>query len=122
MVATMKPLHPAIKKVLDEKGDDWVVAAIVDGSIGYSDPKHAKILIKHYKEGERRDFCERCYALYDGNLEKMILDDISKFEYAQETSPDRAKRVIEFVKVWDEKAGNSDPLNSVGLAYPTIMI
>lgn len=119
MVTTQKELHPTIKKILDEKGEDWITAAIVDGSIGYFDPKGARRRIKLYLDGERQDFCERCYALYQGDLEKMILSDISIFEMA---SPDRAARVVDFCKAWEAKAGDSDPLNSAGLFYPTIMI
>ena len=122
MVATMKPLHSAIQKALDEKGEGWLVAAIVDGSIGYSDPRHARILIKRYKEGARQDFCERCHACYGADLEKMILSDITYFTLVEENSPGRAARVIEFVQIWEEKVGESDPLNSAGLFYPTIMI
>lgn len=122
MVAAMKPLHPSVQKVLNEKGEQWLVAAIVDGSIGYSDPKHARILIRDYKAGDRQDYCERCYALYGGDLEKMILVDIDYFNMVERNSPERAQRVIAFVQAWEEKVGDSDPLNSAGLFYPTVMI
>lgn len=104
-------------------GEDWIIAAIVDGSIGYSDPAHAKILLKHYLEGSRQDWCERCLACYRGDLEKMLLADVDRFFY-YETRPGGAehnRRVITYVMLWEKGvAEHPDPLNAVGLGYPTM--
>ncbi len=122
MATKVTIVHPTIEKALTEKGEDWVVAAMVDSSIGYHDPASARRKVKYYLEGDRQDFCERCYCLYSGDLEKMMLDDISKFEYVEASSPEWAKRVIEYCKLWEKTVGDNDIFNSVGLFYPTTMI
>ena len=38
-----------LSTILEEKGMDWLVAALIEGSIGYHSPKHAKILIERAK-------------------------------------------------------------------------
>lgn len=121
MATKVTIVHPDIEKALTDKGEDWIVAAMVDGSIGYHDPAGARRKVKRYLEGDRQNFCERCSALYGADLEKMILSDISQFEYVEAGSPERAKRIIEYCKVWEERV-KGDVFNSVGLAYPTLMI
>src|SRR5665811_1406144 len=65
-----------LKKLVDEKGKEWLVAAMVEGSIGYHTPKHAEILIEKALRGETVDWCERCDACFGRDLFEMINYDI----------------------------------------------
>ncbi len=69
-----------IRKALEGHGEAWVVAAMVDGSIGYHTPHHAKILIERFRKGATNDFCERCCACFDTNLVNMMFVDIVRME------------------------------------------
>jgi hypothetical protein len=114
-------MNPEIRKTLDEKGVNWIIAAIVEGSIGYYDPHGARRVIEKYIEGERQNFCERCYCLYDGDQEKMVLDDIRKFLYLEQSCPDRFKNVMKFIEAWASMP--EQPFGgTIGLAYPTIIL
>lgn len=93
---------------------------MVDGSIGYHTPDHAKMLIKDYKNGKRIDHCERCVTCYDSDLEKMILHDIESFEILERVKSEKAARLIEFIK----QVADLDPMEqlTIGLMYPTTHI
>lgn len=66
--------------LLKEKGDDWAIAAVIDGSLGYFSPKGAEILLEQVKENKDwTNFSERCYSLYAGNLLRMVSDDFGWF-------------------------------------------
>ena len=117
---TIPALHPEIEKALKEKGEPWCIAAIVEGSIGYFDPYGARREIKYYSEGRRVDYCERCYALYDGDLEKMILDDIRKFLYFEENCPESFAKVMRFVTAWANRP--EEPFGgTTSMMYPTMV-
>lgn len=107
-----------IEKTLQEKGKEWVIAAMVDGSIGYHTPKHAERLINRYLSGERKDWCERCMACFNCDLEKMIISDIELFESIEQDDPDYAKTVIQKVQVI--RSLDLDEQMSVSLLYPTV--
>jgi hypothetical protein len=87
-----------IETTLQEKGKEWIIAAMVDGSVGYHDPEHAERLIRDYLNGIRESWCERCIACFDADLEKMILSDIEMFERLEQRDPEKTKRIIEFVQ------------------------
>lgn len=118
--ATENEMIEKINKTLEEKGEDWVVAAMVEGSIGYHTPRHARLLIKRFREGEREDWCERCLAVFKRNLVRMIYHDIRVFESLEKRDPEKAKRIIELVK----KVEGLKPEEqiAVGLGYPTMNI
>jgi hypothetical protein len=61
-----------LNSVIEKKGMDWLVAALIEGSIGFHSPKHAKILIERAVAGEVKDYCERCVACFNCDLMKMI--------------------------------------------------
>lgn len=109
-----------IAKALEEKGEEWVVAALVDGSIGYHTPNHARILIKKFKEGVKEDYCERCLALYKGDLVTMMFWDIFRFERIEKKDPKKVSRIIDFVKKVSKL--DSEKQCEIGLLYPAIPI
>lgn len=112
-----KVREAVISKVIEEKGEDWVVAAMVEESIGYHTPTHARKLIRKFKEGKKQDFCERCLALYNSELDRMIYYDVRAFQRLEERDPERVRQVIEYVKVVERL----DPIQQteLGLLYPT---
>jgi hypothetical protein len=103
-----------IQKALDEHGDMWTIAAMVDGSIGYHTPRHAKILIERFRRGDRIDYCERCIACFDDNLVNMMFCDIVRMEQLE---PERREKLIAFCeslsKASDEIQG------AYSMLYPT---
>jgi hypothetical protein len=84
-----------LKKILEEKGMDWLIAAMVEGSIGYHSPRGAKMLIEMALNGETRDACERCLACYKGNLLDMIESDIRCMRSLETNLPENASRLVQ---------------------------
>ena len=107
-----------LSNILEEKGMDWLVAALIDGSIGYHSPKHAKILINRAIAGEAKDYCERCMACFNCDLMKMIERDVEIFERLEARDPQRSERIISVAK----QIANLDEEGQslVSLAYPTM--
>lgn len=109
-----------LKGIADRKGVDWLIAAMVDGSIGYHTPPGAKRMIESVLQGETKDYCERCLAIYKGDLLKMIGSDIEKLEYLEKRYPEKVKRLIEAVK--EISALNQQQQTTISLMYPTMRI
>jgi len=104
--------------ILEEKGMDWLVAALIEGSIGYHSPKHAKILINRAIAGELKDYCERCVACFNCDLMKMIERDVEIFEHLESRDPQRSERIVSFSKQIAKLDEEGQSL--VSLAYPTM--
>ncbi len=109
-----------LKKLVDEKGKEWLVAAMVEGSIGYHTPKHAEILIEKALCGEIVDWCERCDACFGRDLFEMINYDIKHMLFLEDRNAAKAKRLVETVQVIS--GIGSEAQMSVSLAYPTMNI
>jgi hypothetical protein len=109
-----------LKKVLEEKGMDWLIAAMVEGSIGYHSPPGARKLIEGALTGETRDYCERCLACFKGDLLQMIDHDVKGMQYIEEKNPAKFKRVMEAVRQISGMIQEQQMI--IGLMYPTIGI
>ena len=83
-----------INKTIEEKGEDWLCAALVDGSIGYYTPTSARIIVQEFKRGETENYSERCIALYRCNLLKEIVHDIRSFESRENYDREGIQRLI----------------------------
>ena len=107
-----------LNNILEEKGMDWLVAALIEGSIGYHSPKHAKILIERAVAGEVKDYSERCVACFNCDLMKMIERDVEIFERLVARDPQRSGRIVSVAK----QIANLDEEGQslVSLAYPTM--
>ena len=109
-----------IDEAIEQKGELWVIAALVDGSIGYHTPSHARRIVENWKKGERKDYCERCMALYGCDLQKMMQEDINKLEWTENNNPEKAERLLKamehFAKLDDETQ------TSLSMMYPTMNI
>jgi hypothetical protein len=109
-----------VASVLETKGEDWLVAAMVDGSIGYHSPQSARRLINQYLKDERNSYCERCYACFGTDLEKMILHDIECFEYLETLDPGKVERIANLCQEIEKL--ESVEQTTIGLLYPTMNI
>ena len=115
----MKTLSARIRSALEDKerGNDWLVAAIVHGSIGYYSPLGAQNCIDEYVRGQRENYSERCSSCFGSDLEKEILHDLDSFE---SLSRDKQNRILDIIK----QVGKQDPVSQTifGLFYPSQMI
>lgn len=118
MVTETKTDKIDLKALVQEKGEDWAVAAVVDGSIGYYDPRGARRVVKQFMAGETKCFSERCMCCYGSDLEKMMRFDLESFLYREKHSPENVAKVIAFVQQWAKLP--EDPLSGIGLMYPTL--
>ncbi len=84
-----------ILKTLEEQGEYWVIAALIEGSIGYHSVKGARILIEDIKNGRTTDACERCIACFKGDLLSMVKYDIDGFK---RMSPAKVERLVKAVQ------------------------
>lgn len=109
-----------LKKILDEKGMDWLVAAMIEGSIGYHSPPGARRLIEGALAGETKDYCERCLACFKGDLLQMIECDIEGMRYIEKKNPKKFKRVMEAIKQIASLSAEGQTV--AGLMYPTMGI
>jgi hypothetical protein len=107
-----------IRKCVNEKGLEWVIAAMVDGSVGYHSHSSAENLLKHVL-ADQFWVCERTTAMYKGDASEEILHDIRCFEALERVEPETVKRIVEFVK----KTSNLDVIQSwtFSAMYPTLM-
>ena len=83
-----------VNKILEEKGENWLCAALVDGSIGYYTPTSAKIIVQEFERGETENYSERCIALYRCNLLKELVHDIRSFENHENYDSEGVQRLI----------------------------
>ncbi len=107
-----------LNTILEEKGMDWLIAALIEGSIGYHSPKHAKILIERAVAGEEKDYCERCMACFNCDLMKMIERDVEIFERLEERDTQRSERIVSVAK--QIASLDEEGQSLVSLAYPTM--
>jgi hypothetical protein len=107
-----------LRTILEEKGMDWLIAALIEGSIGYHSPKHAKILIERAVAGETKDYCERCMACFNCDLMKMIERDVEIFERLEARDTQRSERIVSVAKQIARL--DEDGQSLVSLAYPTM--
>jgi len=106
-----------IKATVERRGIRWVVAAMVDGSIGYHSARSARLMVEYALKG-RFWGCERTGACFHNDPLEEILHDIRYFEAWEKTNPAHVERVIAFAKAtedlsWIERT-------TAGLMYPTL--
>ena len=107
----------SIEQTLKEKGELWLMSAMIEGSIGYHSAEHAKRLIQDYMNGERRDSCERCYCCYGSDLEAMIMQDVEHFLYLEKHNQEKVERTMKYAKQTMDLSGIDQMTAS--MVYPT---
>jgi hypothetical protein len=103
-----------ILKTLEEKGEDWVIAALIEGSIGYHSPAHARRIIENVKKGEIEDYCERCTACFRRDLLAMVKHDIDGFRHVSQAKVERLMKAVPQL----EKLSDVQQM-TFSLMYPT---
>lgn len=111
----------AINAIINDKGRAWVIAALIDGSIGYYCPTSADIFIKNLERGETKSFRERSMACFDADALEEFWHDIKYFLRAEETDPEKVKRLVAFVERTQGKLSDSQSMAFSSL-YPTANI
>jgi len=108
-----------IRKYVRDKGLEWVIGAVVDGSIGYHSYGSAKRLVEGVL-ANRYVGCERTSCIFNGDASKEILRDIRLFEDLERRKPEKVKRILELVKKM--KSLNMIQSWTLSMAYPTLNI
>lgn len=118
MDRTHDEMRATIEKALNEKGESYVIASMIEGSIGYHTYDHAKRIIGDFKAGKTKCYCERAQALYDFDLLEMMDDDIRLMQRLEEINPTRVSNLVQYA----EKTGNlsSEHQEVLGLMFPTM--
>ena len=106
-----------VEDALNNKGELWVIAALVDGSIGYYQPNSAHITLERFKQGEIKWYSERCSACFRNNGPYMIYCDVERFK---EIDTDKQDAIIDYCKALID-ADNETQL-SYSMLYPTMNI
>ena len=108
-----------IKQIVEQKGLDWLVGAMIEGSIGYHSVISAENMIKRVLKG-KYTCCERTLAIFDANPVKEIKYDIRIFKALEQQNPEKVKRIIRLVK--HLRCLNHIQQTTFGLMYPTLNI
>lgn len=109
-----------LQKLVNEKGMPWLVAAMVEGSIGYHTPRHAEVVIESALSGKTKDYCERCMACFKEDMFEMINYDVGLMLRLEDRDVERATRLVDTVKIISGM--NSEAQMTMSLAYPTMNI
>jgi hypothetical protein len=108
-----------VERLVKEKGLDWLIAAMVEGSLGYHSPKHARMVIERALAGETKDYCERCMSSYGTDLLAMIEIDVRNMERLEARNPGRCGDIVRDV---GRMAGMSAEEQQIaGLMYPSVI-
>jgi hypothetical protein len=86
-----------VEKMITEKGEDWMMAALVYGSIGYYSPHSAKIHLDRLRKHELTSN-ERLDACFGGDSSRELEHDTRSFSSWEAMHPDKASALIDFVK------------------------
>ena len=107
-----------LKKVIEEKGELWVISALIDHSIGYYTYSSAKSFINSVLKGLGW-YAERTVACYRGDYMKELKQAVEWFEHLEKTRPEKVKALIEFVS----KTANLpwETQQTISQLYPTMI-
>jgi len=111
-----------LEKLVQEKGLDWAVAALVDGSLGYYSPRAARLEIQRFLSGETHSYSERCSSCYGGDLAQMLAHDFRVFLYEEHNNPKRVQRIIERITRWASATLDTAGDMTVSAIYPTLLL
>lgn len=106
-----------VQAIVEKHGKDWLIAAMIHGSIGYHSYESARIMVENALKG-RYWGCERTSACFRGDPTAEITHDASYFEYLEEHSPETPKRVLALVE--QLKKLSDIEQTTFGLMYPTL--
>jgi hypothetical protein len=105
-----------IEYMLDTKGMDWVIAAMIEGSIGYHGAKSAENAINWLMGGHEEGFSERCMACFGCDGLAEIYSDVAQF-YNKESVRSRFNHMWVVIRT---KHWNFNDQTMLGFALPTM--
>lgn len=106
-----------VQAIVEKHGKEWLIAAMIHGSIGYHSVGSAETLINGVLKG-RHWGCERTDACFKGDPIAEIEHDASYFEYLEENSSETPKRVLVLVEQLRKLSDVQQ--TTFGLMYPTL--
>lgn len=105
-----------IDQALAEHGEDWLVAALIEGSIGYYQPTTAmNNVVIPYKKGEETCYSERAFACFAADLLWMLWSDVDMFN---RKDPETQRQKLLYVK-WARRH-SEEAQGSLSMLYPTM--
>jgi len=100
----------------------WLIAAMVDGSVGYYTPRAAEMQVERFLGGRNESYAERTMCIYNCDLALEILSDVRYFLMLEEIDEDKVRKVVEFVRKWCEiNAKDWAKSKTISMTYPTIV-
>jgi hypothetical protein len=115
----------ALAKIVHEKGREWGVAAMIDGSIGYHGVTSAANTIDQLLRGGRLWACERTLACYRGDPLAELESDFAYFERKESYAVNSVEELIEYVRQAEPQLAKLDPTQrwavetTNSMLYPT---
>lgn len=109
-----------VKIIIDDKGREFCIAALIDGSIGYYSPDSADNMLRHIERGDKW-FAERTMACFNGDGLAEFWYDIKRFIRIETDDFDKVKRLVNFVKLSLGKMSTEKSMAFSSL-YPTMGI
>jgi len=101
----------------------WLVAAMVDGSVGYYTPQAAESQIRGFLNGRNVSYAERTICLYKCDLALEILSDVRYFLSLEEINEERVRKIVNFVRKWYEiDVEDWAKSKTISMMYPTMVI
>lgn len=103
-----------IDKALEEHGDEYVIAAMIHGSVGYYQPDSARVALNQYKKGFEVVYSERGSACFSGDMLWMLWSDVDQLNGMDE---EKRKQKLLYVKYASKYSGEGQ--DSLSMLYPT---
>ena len=95
-----------------------MIAAMIEGSIGYHTAISASRCIEWFKAGNDTDWCERCDACFGRNLLKMMTYDIYHWMKLEEMDGERYQRILRNTQIMMN--ADEETQWSISMLYPTM--
>jgi len=115
-VETVPQGFAEFRRAVEKHSKEWIIAAMIDGSIGYHSYESARIMVENALKG-RFWGCERTSACFNSDPIAEILHDVRYLEAKQRYDPEAVLRLARYVVALKEL----DPIaqQTAGLMYPT---
>lgn len=110
--------HDEIMEFLNERGEEWLIGAMIDGSIGYHCVAGAKRIIKDFKNGATEEWCERCDACFRRDLHRMLTSDIAHMLSMESIGGEKLERIQMKIKAMMQSSEEAQ--SSISSLYPTM--
>ena len=109
-----------LENLLNEKGEAWAIAALIDGSIGYYSADSARLALRNFAEGADECWSERAMACFEGSMLKMLSHDLGGMLLIEQRCPEKARKLVALGR--HLLALDSIDQTTVGLVWPTLNV